>query len=81
MNMTLDQARAHLEGKRNMWRFAAMDARRNGDEYKLSANIAENSDLARVQFENSSRCYANAREMDADVEALNLILEASQVKS
>jgi hypothetical protein len=74
--MTLVQALAHLEGKANQWRMAAADSRRNGDEYKAAANAADDSQLRRVQFEESSRFYGYAREIERDAEALEMAIRA-----
>jgi hypothetical protein len=76
--MTLDQALAHLEGKAKQWRHAAADSRRNGDEYKTAANDASDAHIRRVQFEESSRFYGYAREIDRDAEALEMVLGAAK---
>lgn len=76
--LTLDQAFAHLEGLLSMRRLSAADCRRNGDEYKAAANDADDVDLRRRQFDESSRFYGYAREIDRDVEALDIVLRVAK---
>lgn len=78
MTLTLDQAFVHIEGIVNRWRMSAVDCRRNGDEYKTAANDADDPDLRRRQFEESSRFYGYAREIDRDVEALEIVLRVAK---
>lgn len=76
MSMTLDQAMAHLEGMRNRWQMAASDSRKRGEEYKAAANASDDTDLRRVHFEESSRFFGYAREIDQDVTSIDMVLAA-----
>lgn len=72
--MTVDEARAHLEGMRNDKRGQAESLRRLGDEYRTSANAADDHDLRSQHFESSSRLYGSAREMDREADAIDTLL-------
>ena len=73
IRMTLDQAKAHLEGIVAMKRNEAAAYRQRGDEYKAAANEGYDG-LQRQHFDQSSECYAKAREVDRDADAIDIVL-------
>lgn len=78
MALTLDQSKALLEGERNMKRMDAADYRHRAEEYKRAANEGVDYDLRRIQFEESSRLFALAREADRQAEAIDTVLAAAK---
>lgn len=62
--MTKDQARAHLEGLRNLKAGQAESLRKLGEEYRLSAAATDDPDLRRTNFDASSRLFGDARALD-----------------
>lgn len=76
MALTLDQAKAHLEGIATDRRGQAESLRKLADEYQRSANEAEDVDLRRSHFDSASRLLGDARALDRDAEALGVVLGA-----
>lgn len=74
--MNISQARAHLEEKRNDLRGQAASCRAAADDYRRAASGAEDSRLASVQWDQSSRYAAQARSFDREAEAIDLLLSA-----
>lgn len=74
--MTLDEAMARLEGTRDGHIGNADSIRRMAEEYRLSANEADDRLLRSQHFEASSRLFGDARALDLDAEAIELVLVA-----
>jgi len=74
MSVTFDEARAVLEGMRNDKRGQAESLRQMADEYRLSANAADDFHLRSQHFESSSRLFADARALDREADALDVLL-------
>jgi hypothetical protein len=73
--MTLEQAVAVIEGLAADAKGNAALYRNRGDEYKQAADAAEDADLRRLQFNQSSDMYAYARVFERNAEALATVLE------
>src|SRR5262245_63866048 len=74
MSVTFDEARAVLEGMRNDKRGQAESLRQMADEYRLSANAADDFHLRSQHFESSSQLFADARALDREADALDVLL-------
>lgn len=73
--MTPSEARAHLDSMRAEYLSQAANYREHAEQYRQAANTAEDRDLQRVQFEESSQFAALARENDRHAEAIKIVLE------
>lgn len=72
--MTITEAMARLEGTRNGHVGNAESLRRMAEEYRLSANEADDPKLRSQHFEASSRLFADARALDLDAQAIEVVL-------
>lgn len=76
--MTSSEARAHLQATQIDLHGQAESCRRMADEYRRAANDADDMDLRSVQFEQSSAYAAQARQLDRDADAIDLVLRSQQ---
>ncbi len=74
--MTQDQAVWHLKSMVEQLRGDAEGHRKMAGDYRIAANDADDADLQRVHFDTSSRCAADARACDRNVEALQIVISS-----
>lgn len=74
MAVTVDEARALLEGMRNDKRGQAESLRRLGEEYRRAANDADDHALRSQHFESSSRLFGDARVLEREADAIDAVL-------